>query len=203
MPSVARAWRRLRYGQPIVVVSGLPRSGTSMAMRMLEAGGMPLLTDGVRTSDASNPRGYFEYEPVKALEHHADVSWLPRAQGKAVKIISFLLTWLPDTYDYHVIFMQRDMQEILASQEQMLARTEGARSNDTRIADVYGDHLRQVARFMAQRPCFRSLTLLYGDVVDRPEAAATRIRAFLTRPLDISRMAAAVDRDLYRNRRPT
>ena len=88
--------RRVRYGAPIVVVSGLPRSGTSMMMGMLEAGGVTPLVDGVRAADASNPKGYFEFEPVKALTIDGDPSWLPAARGKAVKIISFLLTWLPE-----------------------------------------------------------------------------------------------------------
>ncbi len=124
MTIAERLSRRLRYGKPIVIVSGLPRSGTSMLMNMLLDGGVPLLTDGIRNADHGNSRGYFEYEPVKALEKHGDLSWLPRARGKAVKIISFLLTWLPERYDYRVIFMQRDLDEIIASQNRMLARPE-------------------------------------------------------------------------------
>src|SRR5712691_3901265 len=106
MTFVERMSRRLRYGEPIVVVSGLPRSGTSMLMKMIEAGGLSLLTDDVRAPDEGNPRGYFEFEPVKQLDTNGDLSWLPQARGKAVKFISFLLTWLPETYDYRVIFMQ-------------------------------------------------------------------------------------------------
>src|SRR4029453_16905754 len=101
--------RRLRYGKAIVIVSGLPRSGTSMAMKMLEAGGVPILTDGIRTADISNPKGYYEYEPVKELDKGRVPAWLPEARGKAVKIISFLLTFLPENYDYQVIFMERDL----------------------------------------------------------------------------------------------
>ena len=121
MTSFGQLVRRLRYGKAIVIVSGLPRSGTSMAMKMLEAGGMPILADGIRTADISNPKGYYEYEPVKELDKGGDVAWLAEARGKAVKIISFLLTWLPETYDYRVIFMQRDLREVLASQNAMLA----------------------------------------------------------------------------------
>src|SRR5213593_4363024 len=121
MGSFDHVVRRLRYGKPIVVVSGLPRSGTSMAMKMLEAGGMPILADGIRTPDISNPKGYYEFEPVKGLDKGGDVAWLAEARGKAVKIISFLLTWLPEHYDYRVIFMQRDLREVLASQNAMLA----------------------------------------------------------------------------------
>ena len=118
----SRVWRRLHYGKPIVIVSGLPRSGTSMAMKMLAAGGMPILTDGVRTADESNPKGYYELEAVKELHKQADMRWLFDARGKAVKIVSFLLTWLPETHDYKVIFMQRDLREVMASETTMLQK---------------------------------------------------------------------------------
>ena len=112
--------RRLRRGRPIVVVSGLPRSGTSMAMKMIEAGGLPVVTDGLRHADASNPNGYYEFEHVKNLDKAGDLSWLAEARGKAVKIISFLITYLPEAYDYRVVFMQRDLSEVIASQNRML-----------------------------------------------------------------------------------
>src|SRR3954449_579427 len=115
MGSLKDVIRRLRNQKPIVVVSGLPRSGTSMAMKMLEAGGVPILSDGIRTADVSNPKGYYELERVKELDKGGDTAWPAEARGKAVKIISFLLTWLPETYDYQVIFMQRDLQEAIAS----------------------------------------------------------------------------------------
>ena len=197
--------RRLKYGKPIVVVSGLPRSGTSMAMKMLEAGGMPILADGIRTADISNPKGYYEFEPVKELDKGGDVTWLAEARGKAVKIISFLLTWLPERYDYRVIFMQRDLREAIASQNAMLAHrgetpAPGSASDD-QIRKMYEDHLQKVTRFMANRPCFSSLTVGYREVVENPRDAAGRIDAFLGRTLDIERMAAVADPSLYRNRR--
>ena len=194
--------RRLRYGKPIVVVAGLPRSGTSMLMNMLLHGGVPLLTDGIRSADECNPHGYFEYEPVKELDKHGDLSWLPRARGKAVKIISFLLTWLPETYDYRVIIMQRDLDEIIDSQNQMIARRgqPSDTAGDSRTRKIYADHLAQVARLLASRRCFLSLPVSYRDVVEDPRRQARRIREFLDRPLDIDRMAATVDARLYRNR---
>src|SRR6202035_1378734 len=140
-----RVARRLRYGKPIIVVSGLPRSGTSMMMSMLDSGGVPVLTDGIRSSDDSNPRGYFEYEPVKELDKEGNRSWVLLARGKAVKIISFLLTWLPETCDYRVVFMQRDLDEIIASQNQMLARRgEPAGTGDDAMRIVYTEHLEQM-----------------------------------------------------------
>jgi hypothetical protein len=105
----------------IVVVSGLPRSGTSMMMKMLEAGGIPVLTDYEREADEDNPKGYFEFERVKNLKD-GDDAWLPQAKGKVVKVIAALLTDLPSSYEYEVIFMRRAMPEILASQRQMLIR---------------------------------------------------------------------------------
>ena len=118
--SATRLYRRLRFGQPVVVISGLPRSGTSMAMRMLESGGLKVMTDGLRIADASNTNGYYEVERVKRLNSDDDRSWLAQARGKAIKIISFLLTYLPDSNDYHVIFMHRSLDEVIKSQNAML-----------------------------------------------------------------------------------
>lgn len=203
MTPFGQVLRRLRYGKPIVVVSGLPRSGTSMAMKMLEAGGMPILVDGIRTADISNPKGYYEFEPVKELDKGGDVAWLASARGKAVKIISFLLTWLPETYDYRVIFMQRDLREVLASQNAMLARrgeTPGS-AGDEQMRRMYEDHLQKVARFMANRSCFSAMFVDYRDVVQNPRDAAGRINGFVGGTLDVDRMAAIADPALYRNRR--
>lgn len=197
---IGRWLRRIRYGAPIVVVSGLPRSGTSMMMRMLEAGGVRPLEDGIRAADISNPKGYFEFEPVKDLEAtRGDVPWLPEARGKAVKIISFLLTWLPEDFNYQVIFMQRDLDEVLASQQQMLARRgEAAGSGTSR--EVFEAHLAQVERFMAARPCFETLHVPYREAVASPEATAAAVARFLGRSMDTSAMAKAVEASLYRNR---
>lgn len=194
--------RRLRYGAPIVVVSGLPRSGTSMMMRMLAAGGIPVLEDGQRAADVSNPKGYFEFEAVKDLDKGGDLSWLPAARGKAVKIISFLLTHLPERHDYRVVFMRRDLGEVLASQQAMLVRRgeTGQAGDDARTREVYTAHLAQVRRFLAARDCFRTLEVDYAAAVQAPAAAAAEVAAFLGRPLDQAAMARAVDDALYRNR---
>src|SRR4051812_1120245 len=124
MASLSRVIRRIRRGAPIIVVSGLPRSGTSMAMRMLDAGGVPVVVDGVRTADEDNPNGYYELESVKGLDKPGDTAWLRDARGKAVKIVSHLVTWLPETFDYQVLFMERSLDEILASQNKMLVHRE-------------------------------------------------------------------------------
>lgn len=174
-----------------------------MAMKMLEAGGVPILTDGIRTADISNPKGYYEYEPVKELDKGGDLAWLPGARGKAVKIISFLLTYLPETYDYKVIFMQRDLEEAIASQHAMLVQRGQAdqQRDDASLRRAYEDHLKKVARFLSNRSCFSTLNLQYHDVVERPKDAAARIRDFLGGALDVDRMSAVADRELYRNRR--
>jgi len=201
---MTRLFRRLRRGAPIVVVSGLPRSGTSMAMKMLEAGGVPIVTDGIRAADDSNPKGYYEFEPVKELDKNGDTAWLGSARGKAVKIISFLLTYLPDSYDYRVIFMNRDVDEVLASQNKMLvARGEaGGSADDAQMREVYGKHLEKVGRFLRNRTCFQTLHVGYRDVIDNPAAQARRINEFLGGRLDVERMSAIADRELYRNRKP-
>jgi hypothetical protein len=105
---------------PIIVVSGLPRSGTSVMMQMLDNGGIPVVTDNIRTADTDNPRGYYEYEQVKKIRE--DAAWVPATRGKAFKMVSQLLYDLPAQEQYHVIFMERDLDEMLASQEKMLQR---------------------------------------------------------------------------------
>jgi hypothetical protein len=188
-----------------------------MVMRMLEAGGMAVMSDGIRAADESNPRGYYEYERVKTLDKDADKSWLEAARGKAIKIISFLLKDLPDSNHYRVILMQRDMDEVLTSQRKMLQALEGVRrperqvgrsrtsepseaSADERIASGYRAHLQAVDDLLATRTCFDVLSLSYGDVISRSSEQAERINQFLGGGLDVSKMAAAVDPALYRNR---
>ena len=204
MMLLERALRRMRYGRPIVVVSGLPRSGTSMAMKMLEAGGVEVMTDGLRQADESNPKGYFELEAVKELDKNGDTAWLKQARGKAVKIISFLLTWLPEEHDYRVIFMERDLQEVLASQNKMLvqrAETPGTPEEDERMRQHYEKHLAKVHRFLSSRPCFSVLRINYRSAIEHPRDEARRISQFLGGGLDVERMAQVGDPSLYRNRR--
>jgi hypothetical protein len=200
---VDRLYRRLRYGAPIVVVSGLPRSGTSMAMKMLDAGGMPTLTDGIRAADESNPKGYYEFERVKELDKNGDAAWLADARGKAVKIISFLLTFVPEAFDYQVVFMDRDIDEVLASQNKMLvARGEAAdAARNPQMRHAYQQHLQKVDRFLRNRKCFTSMRLGYKDVIDNPAAEARRLNEFLGGRLNVERMTAVADRELYRNRK--
>ncbi|UCF66076.1 MAG: sulfotransferase domain-containing protein [Acidobacteriota bacterium] len=198
---VQQMMRKFRYGEPIVVVSGLPRSGTSMAMRMLEAGGMQLAIDGIRQADEDNPRGYFEHERVKDLDKEGDKDWLKQERGRAIKIISFLLPHLPATNNYRVIFMQRDLREVLASQSKMLVnRGEDSGAEDEQMSSEYEQHLERVAFLLRYRPQFEVLEVKHREVIESPLEQARRMAAFVGHGLDADKMAAAVEQQLYRNR---
>ncbi len=193
-------YRRLRYGKPIVVVSGLPRSGTSMAMKMLEAGGLSVVTDGLRTADEDNPKGYYEDERVKDLYREGDKVWLRDSRGKVIKIISFLLKSLPADNNYKVLFMHRSLKEIVASQNKMLARR--GEKNDTaddRAVALLDEQVRD-ARFFLRRPQFDVLELNYREILDAPGTVAVKMAAFVGGPLDVEKMTQVVDVQLYRNR---
>ena len=197
-----RAFRRARYGEPIIVVSGLPRSGTSMMMQMLEAGGVEPMTDGLRTADESNPQGYYELEKVKDLEHAADKLWLRDARGRAVKIIAFLMRFLPETFNYRVIFMHRRLDEVLASQTKMLAKLgETTETEDPRMRELFADNLARTKSQLAYRPCFETLHVKYRDVIEDGPRHADELNRFLGGRLDTEAMAAVVNPELYRNRR--
>jgi len=197
---VPNLYRRIRYGRPIVVVSGLPRSGTSMAMKMLEAGGLRVVTDGLRTADEDNPKGYYEDERVKDLHQAGDKTWLRESRGKVIKIISFLLKSLPDDNNYKVLFMHRNLREIVASQNKMLVRR--GEKNDTpdeRAVALLEEQVRD-ARFFLRRPQFEVLELNYRETLDSPRPLALRMAEFVGEPLDVEKMTQVVDVQLYRNR---
>ncbi len=194
---------KLKHGDPIVVISGLPRSGTSMSMKMLEAGGLDVVQDGIRSADDDNPKGYFEYEKVKELDKTEDKSWVRNARGQVIKVISYLLPHLPDDNRYKVIFVHRDYAEVLASQARMLERRgETSDVDDEQMIKVYDKHLSDVKRVLEQRPCFDVLYLHYTKVQQDPMYNARRMEEFLGLGLDVEAMAEAVDPDLWRNRAP-
>ncbi len=192
---------RLRYGEDVVVVSGLPRSGTSMLMAMLEAGGLPLMTDNRRQPDADNPRGYFEMENVKSLGEQADRTWVRDARGRGLKVISHLLKELPDDNFYRVLFARRDLAEVIRSQNVMLGRQNQPNPvDDAKALDLYRKHLVNVQVLMRTRRNFRMLEVAHRETLAEPRRTADAINAFLGGRLDAARMAAVVDRELYRNR---
>jgi hypothetical protein len=206
MTPFERVARRLRFGSPIVVVSGLPRSGTSLMMQMLGAGGFPLMTDGIHEADESNPSGYFELEAVQDLATGFDLSWLDVTRGKAVKVHSPLLVCLPERYNYRVIVMQRPLREVIASQQLACRRDGSAAAAREPVTDPgellrrYDTHLRKIHALLAARPCFASLTVDYHDVLADPRLQARRVRRFLMRPLALAGMTAVVNERLYRSR---
>lgn len=199
---LTRAYRRLRFGRPVIVVSGLPRSGTSMLMRMLAEGGLPIVADTSRAADDSNPLGYFEDSRVERLNTDPDTRWLADARGRAIKIISFLLTYLPATLNYRVIFVHRDLSEVVASQDAMLARRgqEADPAKTVEVARAWEEHLRKVKAFLARNPHFEVLDVDYNAVIADAAPQAARVNRFLGGRLDERRMIAAVDQQLYRNR---
>jgi hypothetical protein len=196
------AYLKRKLGPPIVVVSGLPRSGTSMMMKMLSAAGLPIVTDEVRGADDDNPRGYFEFERVKQLDKGGDKSWLAEHRGKVLKIISFLLTDLPDDCFYRVVFMRRDLDEVLASQNKMLVRRGEAANgaDDEKMKALYANHLRKMELTVGSRPNFEFLDVDYRQVIEDPRGQATRVGKFLSLAGRAQAMAGAVDGRLYRNR---
>jgi hypothetical protein len=188
-------------GEIVTVVSGLPRSGTSMMMKMLEAGGIPPLTDEIRAADKDNPKGYYEFERVKKLSD-GDTDWLEEAQGKAVKVISALLKHLPPGYTYKVIFMRRRLEEILSSQRQMLIRRGEAtdKVSDEELTELFGKHLVQIQAWADAQSNIDIIYVSYNDVMENPGEQAQRINQFLGDTLDVEQMLAVVDKALYRQR---
>lgn len=186
---------------PVIVVSGLPRSGTSLMMNMLQAGGITIVTDEERTADDDNPKGYFELERVKQLSR-GDVSWVASAQGQAVKVISALLEHLPPTSTYRVLFMRRRLPEVLASQRKMLERRGEPTDTvpDAMMASLFEKHLQKIEAWMATQPNMAVLYLPYHEVAENPASRIDEIIAFLGLDLDRAKMLTAVDPSLYRNR---
>ena len=184
----------------ITIVSGLPRSGTSMMMQMLDAGGASILTDKVRQPDTSNPRGYYEYEKVKKMM--TDVSWIEEANGKVIKVVAPLLQNLPNKYDYKIIFMKRDMPEILRSQQIMLGQKANVEKQAYPIvlAEAFNKQLEKSEAMFKRMPNVEVLYVDYASAIENPEETAETVAEFLGEDLDINKMVEAVDKNLYRNK---
>jgi hypothetical protein len=184
----------------ITVVSGVPRSGTSLMMQMLAAGGMALLTDLRRKPDIDNPRGYCEWEPIKLLPK--EPNRIDEAEGKAVKVISQLLLSLPEGRNYKVIFMERPLPEVLASQEAMLERRGKADPVDSALLNTaFRDHIREVVAWLEQREDIPICRMGYRRILRDPVGSSKTVRDFLDLNLNVELMALAADPSLYRNRR--
>ncbi len=198
--SAIRFSRKKTDNNIITIVSGLPRSGTSMIMKMLDRGNMPLLIDHIRKPDVDNPKGYYEFERVKDLEH--DNTWLKMARGKAVKIVSPLLQHLimDATYRYKIIFMLRNLDEIIASQKKMADRLNESedRIRDNILKQNYTRHIEEVRRWLEQNENMDFMYLNYKDVIYNPIPTSEDINAFLGLDLNTREMSMVADNSLYR-----
>ena len=182
------------------MVSGLPRSGTSMMMKILAEGGLTIVTDEEREADEDNPNGYFEIELSKKLKD-GEINWVYDAQGKAVKVISYLLEFMPDDLNYDVIFMDREISEILASQKKMLQRrNETSTISDEEMEEQFRSHLKAVKYWIARKPNMRVKFVKYDEMVRTPEELCPELAEFLEQPMDVSAMSAVPNQSLYRNR---
>lgn len=182
----------------IIVVSGLPRSGTSLMMQMLERGGIDVVTDQIRSADDDNPRGYFEFEAVKRTKQ--EPTWVASARGRAVKLVSSLLYDLPATESYRVLFMQRDIEEVLESQEKMLQRLGRPAVPREQIRASFGVHLDRLYRWLPQQPHLKTLMISYNRLLSVPGEETQAIVNFLDDRPNADQMLTAVDPNLYRNR---
>lgn len=202
LESLKRLFGARPQGEPIVIVSGLPRSGTSMLMRMLEAGGVPIMTDAEREADIDNPNGYFEYERVKDLEKETDKSYVRAGRGQALKVISFLIKDLPDDNDYRVVFMRRDLDEVITSQNKMIDRlgTQDTEADREAMKEAYRNDIVRTRLLCRNRPNFELMEVHYKQTVETPERTAAEVNTFLGGQLDEAAMRAAVDASLYRNK---
>jgi hypothetical protein len=193
--------KKTKSKKDIIIVSGLPRCGTSMMMQMLEAGGMETVTDNLRKADEDNPRGYYELEAVKKIKE--DSSWLESCYGKAFKMVSLLLYNLPTDKSYKVVFMKRDMDEMLASQKTMLNRLN--KKNEAKSQEImqnnFDKHLNNITKWMASQPNIDVIYMKYHEIVENPYRNAKALNQFLLNKLDPRRMAQVVEKNLYRQRR--
>jgi hypothetical protein len=186
----------------LTIVSGLPRSGTSMMMRMLETGGLPVMIDLIREADDDNPNGYYEFEAVKHTKE--DPTWLEDSDGKVVKMVYRLLYDLPEDRTYYVLFMGRHLDEVLASQRVMLERhgTGADGITDAQMRAMFQAEIDKFFKWIADRPCFKMIRVDYNNLLADPQAELTKVNEFLGGGLDVEAMAATVDPSLYRNRKP-
>jgi Sulfotransferase domain len=189
----------LQLESEIIIVSGLPRSGTSLMMQMLENGGIEVLTDQLRSADVDNPRGYYELEKVKKIKE--DASWLPLARGKAFKMVSQLLYCLPPTEEYRIIFMNRDLDEVLRSQEKMLKRLGRSADTSDEMKQSFAMHLQKLQAWLQKQENMQVLRVSYNDLMGNPKGQAERVNEFLRGGANVPGMAKTVDPSLYRNRK--
>ena len=183
----------------IIVVSGLPRSGTSMMMQILEAGGVEILTDNLRSPDSDNSKGYYEYEKVKNL--HKDNYWLKKCQGKTIKIVSNLIKNLRSDMEYKIIFMERDITEVLSSQSKMLKNAGlNDSSSDMELKNIFLNHIKEIKIWLQNQTHMEILFVNHKDCIYNSEFVCQDILRFLDMNLNYEEMVKVVDVTMYRNR---
>jgi len=185
-----------------IIVSGLPRSGTSLMMQMLEAGGITILTDGERQADENNPKGYYEYEAVKEM-HTGNTSWVKQGRGKALKVVSHQLEYLPRSYPYQIIFMRRHLDEIVRSQQKMMER-DGVMpksfSKEKLLAE-YEMHLLHTLRWLDKQSNIEYATFYHHHILANPRQQAQRLANFLRQSMPIESMVQVIEPKLYRSKK--
>lgn len=179
----------------ILVVTGLPRSGTSLMMQVMDKGGVPVLQDGVRERDISNPQGYYELEAVKGIVN--DNSFLAEGVGKVVKIVSPLPIYMDTNFNYRVVFMRRDIEEILLSQEKMLEKDQT--SEREKFRTIYEFHLKKTYRFLKENE-IPYINVSYNDLMSEPEKVLGEVKEFCNLKASVEELSQVVNPDLYRNR---
>lgn len=180
----------------IVLVSGLPRSGTSLMMQMLDKGGVEALVDGKREADDSNPKGYYEYEPVMSL--HRDNSWMKKTKNKSLKVVAPLLKHIDPQFRYKIIFMKRDLNEVVKSQQKMIGK-----STDTlpiTLLNSYQEQLNHIEVWKEKEPGVELIYIDYKEIIENPDKMSEKVENFIGKKLNKEKMAACVDKSLYRNR---
>lgn len=179
----------------VTIVTGLPRSGTSLMMQILEKSSLEILTDGIRQKDNNNPEGYFELDAVKGIVK--DNSFLKSAAGKVVKIVAPLPIFMDKSLSYRVIFMRREIEEILRSQEIMLNKDQQAERQ--KFAAIYETHIQKTYQFFVSNN-IPYLDVPYKELIQNPEHELEKIIAFLEIDAVWQDLASAVNPSLYRNR---
>jgi hypothetical protein len=177
----------------IYIVSGLPRSGTSMMMKMLEAGGLPVLVDADNPSTDNHPGGRYEYKLARMMSKGAN-EWITDAKGKVVKILLHSLYNLPDTFQYKVVFMQRNIYEVIASQTKM-----GILSGNDYI---YTNMILQFNHWLKSKTTIEILFVNYNDLMKQSAPIIANVADFIGQDLNTGKMAKVPKKKLYRNRMP-
>lgn len=180
----------------IYIVSGLPRSGTSMMMKALTSGELTPMVDEKRKADRDNPEGYFEYKPAMSL--HKDNSWMGKVQGKLIKIMVNFLEYLPDDFEYEIVLMRRDLAEILKSQQKMLGKDE--ESVDVAVEKIFRKDIKKARKLARQKSNIRMIEIWYPEVIENPRREMKKIAEFIGYDLNVEKMVETVDPKLYRNR---